>query len=325
MSGAVSCAVYAGGRRSADVALDDISEVLKQDDGKFIWIDLHEPDEPLLRKMQDEFGLHDLAVEDALQAHQRPKLELYDGSLFVVLRTVRVGPDRRLETGETHIFVGPRYVVSVRHGSSLSYEAVRVRGEANPELLKLGPGFVLYALMDFIVDHYFPVVEALEDQLESLEEEIFTEHFDRSTTTRIYRLKRELLALRHAVSPLVDITNRLMRFELALIPEAARPYFRDVYDHVVRINEMLDTLRELLSAALEANLSLISVSQADVVKRLTSWAAIIAVPTLIASIYGMNFRFMPEVTWWFGYPVALALMLGACSFLYFRFKRAGWL
>lgn len=325
MSGVVSCAVYAGGRRAGDVALDDISEVLKRDDGSFIWIGLHEPDEPLLRKMQDEFGLHDLAIEDALRAHQRPKLELYDGSLFVVLRTVRVGPERQLETGETHIFVGARYVISVRHRSSLSYGAVRARGEANPELLKLGPGFVLYALMDFIVDHYFPIVEALEDQLEDLEEEIFTERFDRSTTSRIYRLKRELLALKHAVSPLVDITSRLMRFELALIPEAARPYFRDVYDHVVRINEMLDALRELLGAALEANLSLISVSQADVVRRLTGWGAIIAVPTLIASIYGMNFRFMPEVSWWLGYPFALALMLGACAFLYYRFKRAGWL
>jgi magnesium transporter len=325
MSGVVTCAVYAGGRRVADISLEDISEVLKQDDERFIWIGLHEPDEPLLRKVQAEFGLHDLAIEDALRAHQRPKLELYDGSLFVVLRTVRLEPGRQLETGETHIFVGPRYVVSVRHGSSLSYSAVRTRCEANPELLALGPGFVLYALMDFIVDQYFPVVEALEDQLESLEQEIFEERFDRSTTTRIYRLKRDLLELKHAASPLVDIGNRLMRLDLALIPEATRPYFRDVYDHVARINEMLDTLRELLTTALEANLSLISVSQADVVKRLTSWGAIIAVPTLIASVYGMNFHVMPELHWWYGYPFALTLMLSVCGFLYYRFKRAGWL
>jgi len=325
MSGVVTCAVYAGGRRVADISLEDISEVLKQDDERFIWIGLHGPDEPLLRKVQAEFGLHDLAIEDALRAHQRPKLELYDGSLFVVLRTVRMEPGRQLETGETHIFVGPRYVISVRHGSSLSYSAVRTRCEANPELLALGPGFVLYALMDFIVDQYFPVVEALEDQLESLEQEIFEERFDRTTTTRIYRLKRDLLELKHAASPLVDIGNRLMRLDLVLIPEATRPYFRDVYDHVVRINEMLDTLRELLTTALEANLSLISVSQADVVKRLTSWGAIIAVPTLIASVYGMNFQVMPELHWWYGYPFALALMLSVCGFLYYRFKRAGWL
>ncbi|HEY7363534.1 MAG TPA: magnesium/cobalt transporter CorA [Methylomirabilota bacterium] len=325
MSGVVTCAAYAGGRRIADVTLDDISEVLKQDDERFIWIGLHEPDGPLLRKVQAEFGLHDLAIEDALRAHQRPKLELYDGSLFVVLRTVRMEPGRQLETGETHIFVGSRYIISVRHGSSLSYSAVRTRCEANPGLLALGPGFVLYALMDFIVDQYFPVVETLEDQLESLEQEIFEERFDRTTTTRIYRLKRELLELKHAASPLVDIGNRLMRVDLASIHEATRPYFRDVYDHVVRINEMLDTLRELLTTALEANLSLISVSQADVVKRLTSWGAIIAVPTLIASIYGMNFHVMPELHWWFGYPFALTLMLSICGFLYYRFKRAGWL
>jgi magnesium transporter len=325
MSGVVTCAAYAGGRRVADVTLDEISDVLKQDDERFIWIGLQEPDEPLLRRAQEEFGLHDLAIEDALRAHQRPKLELYDGSLFVVLRTVRIEPGARLETGETHIFVGPRYVISVRHGSSLSYSAVRARAEATSELLALGPGFVLYALMDFIVDQYFPVVEALEDQLESLEEEIFEERFDRATTTRIYRLKRDLLELKHATSPLVDICNRLMRFDLALIPEDTRPYFRDVYDHVVRINEMIDTLRELLTTALEANLSLISVSQNEVVKRLTGWGAIIAIPTLIASIYGMNFQFMPELSWWFGYPFALALMLSACGFLYYKFKRSGWL
>jgi magnesium transporter len=325
MSGVVTCAAYAGGRRVADITLDEISDVLKQDDERFIWIGLHEPDEPLLRRVQAEFGLHDLAIEDALRAHQRPKLELYDGSLFVVLRTVRIEPGPRLETGETHIFVGPRYVISVRHGSSLSYSAVRARAEATPDLLALGPGFVLYALMDFIVDQYFPVVEALEDQLESLEEEIFEERFDRATTTRIYRLKRDLLELKHATSPLVDICNRLMRFDLALIPEDTRPYFRDVYDHVVRINEMIDTLRELLTTALEANLSLISVSQNEVVKRLTGWGAIVAIPTLIASIYGMNFQFMPELNWWFGYPFALGLMLGACGFLYYKFKRSGWL
>jgi magnesium transporter len=325
MSGVVTCAAYAGGRRVADVTLDEISDVLKQDDERFIWIGLHEPDEPLLRRVQAEFGLHDLAIEDALRAHQRPKLELYDGSLFVVLRTVRIDPGPRLETGETHIFVGPRYIVSVRHGSSVSYSAVRARCEANPELLALGPGFALYALMDFIVDQYFPVVEALEDQLESLEDEIFDERFDRATTTRIYRLKRDLLELKHATSPLVDICNRLMRFDLAMIPEATRPYYRDVYDHVVRINEMIDTLRELLTTALEANLSLISVSQNEVVKRLTGWGAIIAIPTLIASIYGMNFSFMPELSWWFGYPFALALMLSACGFLYYKFKRSGWL
>ncbi len=326
MSGVVNCAAYAEGRRVADVALADISEVLKQDDERFIWIGLHAPDEVLLRRVQTEFGLHDLAIEDALRAHQRPKLERYDDSLFVVLRTVRMEPGAgRVEMGETHIFVGPRYVVSVRHGSSLSYAAVRARCEANPALLAQGPGFVLYALMDFIVDQYFPVVEALEDELDVLEDVIFGETFDRQTTSRIYGLKRELLEVKKAVSPLIDICNRLIRSDLELIPEDTRPYFRDVYDHVVRINEMIDTLRELLTTALEANLSLISVSQNEVVRRLTGWGAIVAVPTLIASIYGMNFRFMPELGWAWGYPLIMGLMVGACGFLYYRFKRTGWL
>jgi magnesium transporter len=326
MSEVVNSVAYADGRRVAEVALDDISEVLKQDIDRFIWIGLHAPDEPLLRKVQAEFALHDLAIEDALRAHQRPKLERYDDCLFVVLRTARMDPGRRqLEAGETHIFVGARYVVTVRHGSSVSYAAVRTRCEAAPTLLAQGPGFVLYALMDFIVDHYFPVVDALEQELEHLEEEIFGERFDRGTTSRIYRLKRDLLELKRAVSPLVDICHRLTRSDLELIPEGTRPYFRDVYDHVIRINEMIDTLRELLTAALEANLSMISVSQNEVVKRLTGWGAIVAVPTLIASIYGMNFAAMPELGWRFGYPFSLTVMVAVCGFLYYRFKRAGWL
>ena len=322
----INCAAYADGRRVAEVALPEISEVLKQDADRFIWIGLNEPDEPLLRRVQEEFGLHDLAIEDALRAHQRPKIERYGDSLFVVLRTARRDVEaRRLEIGETHIFVGPRYVVSVRHGSPVSYTAVRARAEANPALMAQGPAFVLYALMDFIVDHYFPVVEALEDELEGLEDEIFSETFDRDTTSRIYRLKRDLLELKKAVSPLVDICNRLIRTDIEFVPEDTRPYFRDVYDHVIRINEMIDTLRELLTTALEANLSLISVSQNDAMKRLAGWAAIFAVPTMIAGIYGMNFKMMPELEWPWGYPLIMAFMLGACGFLYYKFKRSGWL
>jgi magnesium transporter len=326
MSGVVNCVAYAHGRRVADVPLPEISDVLKQDPHSFIWIGLHEPDEPLLRQVQAEFGLHDLAIEDALVAHQRPKLERYDDSVFVVLRTARRDVEaRRLEIGETHLFVGARHLVSIRHGSSVSYAAVRARAEANPALLAQGPAFVLYALMDFIVDNYFPVVEALEDELEALEDEIFSETFDRETTSRIYRLKRDLLELKRAVSPLVDICNRLIRADIEFIPDATRPYFRDVYDHVIRINEMIDTLRELLTTALEANLSLISVSQNDAMKRLAGWAAIFAVPTMIAGIYGMNFELMPELKWAWGYPLIMAVMLGACGFLYYKFKRSGWL
>jgi magnesium transporter len=325
VSAVVNCAAYAAGRRIAELELGDIAQVLKQDD-RFVWIGLHEPSEELLREVQAEFGLHDLAIEDAHAAHQRPKLERYDDSLFVVLRTVQMNREtHRIEFGETHLFVGPKYVVSVRHGPSLGYAHVRARCEATPHLLTKGPGFVLYALMDFVVDHYFPIVEALEDELQAVEDHIFGESFSRETTRRIYELKRDLLEFKRAVSPLVDVCNRLMRFDLELIPEDTRPYFRDVYDHVIRINEIVDNLRELLTSALEANLSLISVSQSDAMKRLAGWAAIIAVPTMIAGVYGMNFDVMPELKWTWGYPVVMGVMVGACGFLYWQFKRSGWL
>jgi magnesium transporter len=321
----VNCAAYARGRRVADVEIRDISEVLKQED-RFVWIGLHEPSEELLKEVQGEFGLHDLAIEDAHRAHQRPKLERYDDAVFVVLRTAQMNREtRQLEFGETHLFVGPRYVVSVRHGPSLGYADVRSRCETTPQLLSKGPGFVLYALMDFVVDHYFPIVETLEDELQALEDAIFGGEFSRETTRRIYELKRNLLEFKRTVSPLVDVCNRLIRFDLDVIPEDTRPYFRDVYDHVIRINEMVDGLRELLTSALEANLSLISVSQNEAMKRLAGWAAIIAVPTMIAGIYGMNFKRMPELDWPLGYPVIMGLMVGLCAFLYIRFKRAGWL
>jgi magnesium transporter len=325
MSSIVNCAAYANGRRVADVQIDEIEQALKQED-RFVWIGLHEPEEELLRTVQLAFGLHDLAIEDAHLAHQRPKLERYEDSLFVVLRTAQMNREQhRIEFGETHLFVGARYVVSVRHGASLSYAQVRARCETTPRLLVQGPGFVLYAIMDFVVDHYFPIVDALEDELETLEDKIFGEHFSRETTRRIYELKRDLLEVKRAISPLVDICNRLMRFDLELIPQDTRPYFRDVYDHVIRINEIVDNLRELLTSALEANLSLISVSQSDAMKRLAGWAAIIAVPTMIAGVYGMNFDVMPELKWTWGYPLVMGIMVGACGFLYWQFKRSGWL
>ena len=324
MSGIVNSAAYAEGCKVRDVTLAEISAVLKEP-GVFVWVGLHEPDDALLRQVQQEFGLHDLAVEDAARAHQRPKLERYGASIFVVLRTAQ-RVDGHVDFGETEIFVGPRYVVSVRHGaSSLSYAEVRTRCEASPSLLTKGPAFVLYALMDFVVDQYFPIVDGLEDGLEALEEEVFGQTFNRETSERIYRLKRDLVDLKRAISPLVDVCNRLMRWDSELIPDDARAYFRDVYDHVIRINEMVATMRELLTTALEANLALISVSQNEAMKRLAGWAAIIAVPTMIAGIYGMNFRFMPELEWSWAYPTVIGIMLGLCGFLYYKFKRSGWL
>jgi len=321
----VACAEYAEGRRVGDVRLPDVSELLGSDPSRFVWIGLLEPSEELLREVQREFRLHDLAVEDAHRAHQRPKLEEYGDAIFIALRTAQRAPDGKIAFGETHVFVGPGYLVSVRHGASKPYVEVRQRCESAPHLLRKGPGFVLYALMDFVVDNYFPIVDELEEDLERLEEDIFGGNYRRETTENIYDLKRDLLGLKRAVSPLIDICNRLTRFDSSLIDAESRPYFRDVYDHVIRINETVDNLRELLNGALEANLSLISIQQNEVTKKLASWAAILAVPTMIAGIYGMNFEVMPELKWSLGYPTVLVAIVAACAVLYWRFKKVGWL
>ena len=324
----VASVAYANGRRIGDVGLDDISDVVERPD-TFVWIGLVEPDEPLLRKMQEEFGLHDLAIEDALTAHQRPKIERYDNSLFVVLRTAQIEEPRQpctIKYGEVHVFLGRNFVLTVRHGYATSFTSVRARAESTPELLRQGPAFVLYAIMDFIVDQYFPAVDALGEELEGLEQRVFTQPFSRKTTTQIYQVKRDMIALKRVVSPVIEMSARLQRFEDEdLIPVQSRPYFRDVYDHTLRISEMIDSVRDLLGTALEAHLSLISVSQNEDTRRLAAWAAIFAVPTAIAGIYGMNFHYMPELRWTYGYPLVLALIIGTCTWLYVTFKKAHWL
>jgi magnesium transporter len=320
----VNCATYREGRRVSNVDLDGIHEVLHQAD-QFIWVGLHEPGEEVLQKVQTEFGLHELAIEDAHRAHQRPKLETYGDTLFIVLRTAQMNARQDIDFGETHFFVGANFIVSVRHGSSLSYAEVRARCESKPNLLKKGPSFALYALMDSIVDQYFPVVHELEQQLEAIEEKVFASQPSRETTSKIYHLKRELLDIKRAVSPLIDICNRLVRFDFDLVPEDTRTYFRDIYDHAIRINEMVDNTRELLSTALEANFSLISISQSEVGKKFAGWAAIIGVPTMIAGIYGMNFKYIPGLDWDYGYLVVLAMTMTTCGGLFVFFRRAGWL
>jgi magnesium transporter len=320
----INCAAYSQGRRIADVDLNHVHEVLEETN-KFVWIGLHEPSEEVLSRVQSEFCLHDLAVEDAHTAHQRPKFELYGDSLFVVLRTAQINQDRHIDFGETHFFVGINFIVTVRHGSSIAYTDVRSRCEAIPNLLCKGQGFVLYALMDFIVDKYYPVVHEMEKELESIEDKIFKERPSRETTEQIYQLKRELLEVKRAISPLVDICNRLMRFDIKCISEETKPYFRDVYDNVVRINEMVDNTRELLNTALEANFSLISISQSEVSKRFAGWAAIFAVPTMVAGFYGMNFKFIPETEWPYGFYAVLVCTIAACALLYYFFRKSGWL
>ncbi|MGE0257049.1 MAG: magnesium/cobalt transporter CorA [Alphaproteobacteria bacterium] len=321
----IACAVYAGGVRVADIPVDQMSEALAVPD-QFVWLGLHEPDHALLRQVQAELGLHDLAIEDAVKAHQRPKVESYDRSLFVVLRTAHVSAtDQRTEFGETHVFVGPNFVVTVRHGSLQSHTGLRKHCESTPHLLARGPGYVLYALMDFVVDQYLPVVQQLEEDVQALEEAIFARTGRSEITARTYRLRRDALQLRRAISPLIEVCTRLMRFDLPVIREDARPFFQDVFDHVLRLDEAIDMQRELLTTGLEAHLALMSVDQNEHMKRLTAWAAIVAVPTLIAGIYGMNFRHMPELVWAYGYYASLAVMAGLSVGLYVAFRRSGWL
>jgi len=311
------------GRRTSTISLDQISDVLKQE-GQFVWLGMHEPDESLLVKIQEEFGLHDLAIEDAHHAHQRPKVEVYGDSLFIVLQTAQF-VQGKIAFGETHVFLGPNYLVSVRHGASLSYAPARARCEQSPELLAMGPSFGLYAIFDFVVDNFQPIVGSFQTELEALENDIFVDKFRRDVIERLYDLKKELVTLRLAVAPLQDMLNQLIRFHPALIQEEVRIYFRDVYDHAVRVKEGCDTMSEMLSAAMSVNLAMVSVGQGEVVKRLAGWAALLGVPTLIASWYGMNFEHMPELPGRYSYFVMLGITLVAVIGLYTWLRRAKWL
>jgi len=323
MTMVVGCAAYEGGCKIADLDIDHL-DAFETGKGRFVWIGLHEPSQELMQKVQKRFGLHELAIEDALRAHQRPKLDVYGESLFMVLQTAQ-RVEHSTQFGETHVFAGRGYVITVRHGPSSSYKEVRARCESTPRMLKKGEDFVLYAIMDFIVDNYMPVVDAMEAEIDELEEHVFKRSFKRRTVEQIYELKRDLLALRRTVAPVVDIANRLMRFDLPMIDKDTHPYFRDVLDHAIRVNDGVDYLRELLNSALEVNLLLASVDQSEITKKLASWAAILAVPTAVAGIYGMNFDFMPELRSPFGYPAVLLLIFGVCGLLYWRFKRVRWL
>lgn len=320
----INCAAYDrdGGRR--DISLDQISDVLAVDDGSFVWVGLYEPDESILDKLQEEFCLHDLAVEDAHNAHQRPKIEAYGNSLFIAIHTAQK-IDSRIRFGETHLFVGPRYLVTVRHGASISYKSARMRMEREPDLLQHGPGAALYAVLDSVVDNFMPIVEGFTQELNELEKDIFAEDFRSQTVRELYDLKRELTRLRMAVSPLQDILGQLARSRGGLIDEEIQLYFRDVLDHAVRINETTDTLREMLTAAVSVNLSLVTVRQGEIVKRLGAWAALLAAPTLIASWYGMNFTHMPELAGQFSYAILIGVVVVTCLVLYIGFKRAKWL
>lgn len=320
----INCAVYGpdGGRR--DIAIDRISEALAVEDGSFVWIGLYEPDADVLDTLQEEFGLHDLAIEDARKAHQRPKVEAYGDSLFIVGNTAQV-VDGRIAYGETHIFLGRRYLVTIRHGASLSYTPARARLEREPELLAHGPASGLYAVLDTIVDNYLPIVDDLKRTLATLEQAIVSDAFDRGIVTRLYDLKRDLIYMRVAVTPMQDVLAQLVRTSSPLVPEDMRLYLRDVLDHSVRINETFDAMRDMLGTALTVNQSLVTLAQGEVVKRLAGWAALLAAPTLIASWYGMNFDAMPELHGKYSYLVLIGLVAAVVGVLYAYLKKIRWL
>jgi magnesium transporter len=322
----VDMALYENGlRRPGEPDLEQMYEACRSPEC-FAWIGLYEPSEEEFESVRREFNLHELAIEDAIKAHQRPKLEVYEDehSLFIVLKTARYvegGP--AVETGEIQVFIGDGFIVTVRHGETKLHD-VRLQLEKRPELLRLGPGAALHAIIDRVVDDYAPVIDALDRDIRQLEAEVFS---DRRTdsTQRIYSLKREVLELYDAVAPLNEPLDRLERVDFPLIPKELRPYFRDVKDHVIRYVREVDAFRELLTSILAANLTQASVRQNEDVRRISAWAAIVAVPTLITGIYGMNFEHMPELGWTFGYPLALAVIALVSIALYRNFKRAGWL
>ena len=321
----VNCTTYADGRRLPNTALEDVP-MLRDRPDVFVWLGLREPDEDLMARVQDLFGLHELAAEDAHHAHQRPKVELYGDCLFVALKTAQMNAGK-VDFGETHLFVGPRYLVTVRHGASLPYAAVRARCESNPRLLRKGPGFVLYAILDFVVDNYFPILHAVEDAVEDLEERFFKGDFAQDDLGRLYQFKRDLVELRRAAAPLVEVCGYLLTDVFTdHLPDDIRPYFRDVHDHALRINEALDTIRETLALALQISLSLGAARQNEATKRLAGWGALLAIPTMVFSIYGMNFKgWFPELEWTYGYPVVMGSVTVACLLLYRNLKKSGWL
>lgn len=322
-SGIVNCSVYKNGQKLDDLTVDAISDVLKEE-GTFVWLGLLEPDQALMRKIQEEFGLHELAVEDAQKAHQRPKLEEYGETLFVVLHTAML-VDNDVQFGETHVFVGRRFVITVRHGSSMGYAKVRERTESMPDRLSSGPGYVLYSIIDFIVDHYQPCMDNLQDRFRTSEQALFDKQSQSDNLQDFYDLKNELLTLQAAAVPLIDICTQLLRFHSDIIPKENRIYYRDILDHVARVTQTADRMREMINAAMQVALAQVTIRQNEVVKRLAGWGAILAVPTMIFSWYGMNFEFMPELKWKGSYPFVMGFIVVACILLHRRLKRAGWL
>ncbi|MEA2473663.1 MAG: magnesium transporter [Thermoleophilaceae bacterium] len=322
----VDCAVYDDGKRTKQIK--DLGEAYRlgsSGDGRFVWIGLHDPTPDEFDSVAREFELHELAAEDATKPHQRPKLEVYGHTIFIVMKTVHYEEENdAVETGQVMIFVGPGFVITVRHGPYADLHPVREWVEERPELLRCGPGAVVHAVIDRVVDEYEPVTTAVDEDIEEVEDEVFSPQRTQPTE-RIYGLQREVLEMHRAVAPLVEPLRRLARAEFDFVHEDLSAYFGDVYDHILRYNERIESFRELLHGILDANLAQVSVRQNDDMRKISAWVAIIAVPTMFAGIYGMNFDHMPELHWRYGYPAVLLVIAISCVSLYRYFKKVGWL
>ncbi len=328
----VDCGVYIDGVRQPGEwsHVDAIAEVRERGEG-FVWIGLHEPNEEQIQGIADTFGLHELAVEDAVHAHQRPKLERYDDTLFMVFRTVRyvehdspTTANEIVESGELMAFLGSDFIITVRHGNHAGLSHLRRELDADPERLTAGPASVLHAIADHVVDHFLVVTERIEDDIDEMETEVFAPR-SRVTSEQIYLFKREVLELRRAVLPLATPLRRLAEGHTRLIPDEVRSYFRNVHDHVTTVSDRVAAFDELLTTLVDATLGKITLQLNADMRKITSWAAIIAVPTAIAGIYGMNFEYMPEVQTRYGYPVVITVILVICLVLYRVFRKKKWL
>ena len=320
----INCVAYQDGQKLDDIPVEEISDYMERPE-TFVWVALRDAEPDELKTMQHEFGLHELAVEDASRGHQRPKIEEYGDSLFVVVKTIECR-DGDVAVGEVDMFVGQNYILSSRDAESQQgFLGVRARAEKEPHMLRLGPAFVLYALMDAVVDRYFPVLDMLETELEKIEELIFSSGKQRDNIERLYELKSKVTTVRHVVAPLMEAVGRLHGGRVPSMCMDTQEYFRDVHDHLHRIIASLDTIRDTIGTAIQVNLSMTAIEESEVNKRLAAWAAIFAICTAFAGVWGMNFKFMPELEWKYGYPFALTVMISVCVYLHRRFKKAGWL
>ena len=319
----INCVAYRDGSKLADLDPSQINDYLALP-GCFVWVALRDASDAELDEMRTQFDLHELSVEDARHGHQRPKIEEYGSVVFAVLHLLELSPTDDLRLGEVHVFAGSNFVLSVRNRSSQGFLGVRERCEREPELLRQGASFVLYALMDAVVDRYFPLVDALESELEMIEGQIFDRGAGRANIERLYELKHKVTVLRHAVSPLLDAMTKLYGGRVPPVCAASSDYFRDIADHLARLQTTIDTIRDTIGTAIQVNLSMVTIEESEVTKRLAAWAAIFGVATFFVGVWGMNFERMPELKWTYGYPMALAVIAIAATLLYWRFRRAGW-